>query len=289
MLKQSQLIISGEITMNKYQKMVTDAISVLFEYITLFAAVGVSVYIGWSSQYTEYDDSTLLLLIISLLAFISTSIASEKFFKLRKIENSVEDIREKQNNYHYSIDELFITRMNLTPLEDRFKNSSTIFISGGSLSRLSDEYYGFFEHKLQNNASIEVIIVKPDTMAAKLLSKSVVYEINDEKQYNKKIKESLNRFLRLKEKFGQNITIRLSDSVPPFSIIALNLEKADAVIQVELYSYAVPTRERIEFFVNKKDSGMFNFFTKQIKVLQEKSEIYDGLSQPNCRLQSEAM
>lgn len=105
---------------------------------------------------------------------------------------------------------------------------------------------------------------------------NVVYETNDEKQYSQRITESLNRFLSLKEKCGQNITIRLTESVPPFSIIALNLGKADAVMQVELYSYAVPTRERVEFVINKKDSHMYKFFTQQIKTLQDKSEIYEN-------------
>lgn len=262
--------------MKRYHEIITYVLSVFFEYLTLFATIATSIYIVTSSQYTKYDDSTLLLLIISLLGFIALSIAAEKFFKLRKIENSVEEIREKQMSISGNIDELFITRKDLNPLEERFKNSSDIFISGGSLSRLSDEYYGFFEQKLANNASIEVILVKPYSAAANMLCQNVVYETSDEKQYSQRITESLNRFLSLKEKCGQNITIRLTESIPPFSIIALNLGKADAVMQVELYSYAVPTRERVEFVINKKDSHMYKFFTKQIKMLQDKSEIYES-------------
>lgn len=175
-----------------------------------------------------------------------------------------------------NIDELFIRRMDLNPLEERFKNSSNIFISGGSLSRLSDEYYGFFEQKLADNASLEVILVKPYSTAANMLCQNVVYETEDEKQYSQKITESLKRFINLKEKYNKNITIRLTENIPPYSIIALNLEKADAVMQVELYSYAVPTRERVEFIINKKDSRMYNFFIKQIEMLQGNSEIYES-------------
>lgn len=262
--------------MKRFIEFIRSAIPFIFQYLILLGTILASLYFIVTSIFIEYDNSILLKIILSLLCSIALSIVTENFLTLRKIENTVEKIQEKQMSIGGNIDELFIRRMDLNPLEERFKNSSNIFISGGSLSRLSDEYYGFFEQKLADNASLEVILVKPYSTAANMLCQNVVYETEDEKQYSQKITESLKRFINLKEKYNKNITIRLTENIPPYSIIALNLEKADAVMQVELYSYAVPTRERVEFIINKKDSRMYNFFIKQIEMLQGNSEIYES-------------
>ena len=66
--------------------------------------------------------------------------------------------------------------------------------------------------------------------------------------------------------------IRLTENTPPFGIVATNLEADSANVKVELYSYAIPTRERMQCFVNKSDEKIFAFFTKQIDTLRLASE-----------------
>ena len=111
------------------------------------------------------------------------------------------------------------------------------------MARLSDEYYGLFENKLNEGCSIEVILVEPNTEAARQLCRNIVYKTSDCDVYSRKISESIQRFAELKRKSPRGVKILLSDLVPPFSIMAKNLNKEKSIIQVELYSYAVPTRE----------------------------------------------
>lgn len=258
--------------MKKIKRYIGVIIEILFEHLTLLSTIIASVYILIDSQIREYSSATLLLWIISLLGLIATATASEKYYKLNKIQKGVESIQENINSSNFSLDEVFFTRKDLLTLEERMQNVKSIFLLGGSLARLADEYYALFEEKLKGNCRIEIIMVRPFTISAELLCKNVVYETGNKNLYNKKIEESLERFFLLKETFPQLIEIRLIESVPPFGIFATNLELDDANIQVELYSYAVPARERRLFNISKKDEKIFSFFINQIDVARLKSE-----------------
>ena len=120
-------------------------------------------------------------------------------------------------------------------------------------------------------------MVTPFSHGANLLCKNVVYETKDEIEYSQRIAESLRRFLRLKREFPDLVTIRLTENVPPFGIIAQNLGEGKSSIQIELYSYAVPTRERINFSVNRDNKEMYTFFESQISMLQTISKVCDDM------------
>lgn len=258
--------------MEKFKKNLLTILNIICEHITLFATIIGSAFILIDSQIREYSVETLLLWIISLLGLIATAIASEKYFKLNRIEKNVKCILKSIDNTNVNLDEFFFTRKELEPLEERMKNANSIFLSGGSLVRLSDEYYAFFEKKLNENCKMEIIMVQPFSKGADLLCKNVVYETEDCNAYSKRIEESLNRFFSLQEDFPQLVKIRLTENTPPFGIVATNLETDSASVKVELYSYAIPTRERMQFSVNKSNEKIFNFFIKQIETLRLASE-----------------
>ena len=152
-----------------------------------------------------YEDNTLLLWIIGLLGLIATAVVSEKYFKLSKISKGIKDIQLSLERNSQGLDEIAFTRKELKPLESRLSEAKRITITGGSLYRLSDEYYAFFESKLKKGCQLEIIMVKPYSHAADLLCDNVVYETNDHEQYSLKIWESLQRFLRLKQEYDLSL------------------------------------------------------------------------------------
>lgn len=262
--------------MKQFKRIVLIIASVLFEHITLFATIIASVYILTKSQINVYDNNTLLLWIIGLLGLIATATVSEKYFKLTKIEKGIENIQSAVKSRSLRLDELAFTRKELKPLEARLSQAKKITITGGSLYRLSDEYYAFFESKLKNGCQLEVVMVKPYSNAANLLCDNVVYETKDYTQYSLKISESLQRFLRLKQEYNRNITIRLTENVPPFSLIVTDEDSPNASVKVELYSYSVPTRERMQFEVTREDAKSFTFFIDQLCTIREISDEVDA-------------
>lgn len=259
--------------MNKFKKFFTKMLAVISEYITLIVTIIASTYIIISSQFIEYSTITLLLWIISLLGLIALAISAEKFFKLKNIESCVEEIKKKTNEKVKSIDDVFFSRKALAPLEDRLAKSKKIVIIGGSLARLSDEYYAFFEGLLNRGVELEIIMVKPYSKAAEHLLKNTVYESKDIDLYNNKINESLNRFKKLQQVDSSILTIRLLETTPPCSLIYSKGNDGDSFVQVELYLYAVPTRDRLEFKVNESDKETFKYFMNQIEYVRKLSKI----------------
>ena len=158
-------------------------------------------------------------------------------------------------------------------VEERLKKSKSMVITGGSLTRLSDEYFGFFQEKLSQGAILEIIMVRPFSNAANLLCDNVVYETSDYHRYSLKIKDSLERFLELQKSFPKLVEIRLSDNTPPFSIIGTDLDSENAAMKIELYSFACPTRERCQFFVKNDDKASLKFFKAQLEELRKTSEV----------------
>ncbi len=257
--------------MKKIKNILYSIASILFEHATLFAAIIASVYIITRGQLHKYETYELLLWIIGLLGLIAVASVSEKYFKLSKIEKSVEKIQAVVQRKGSGLDELAFTRKDLNPLEERLSDAKTIVITGGSLYRLSDEYFAFFESKLISGCQIEIIMVEPYSNAANLLCDNVVYETNNYNKYSMKIEESLKQFMRLKEKFSQYISIRLTKNVPPFSLIVIDEKASNASIKVELYSYSVPTRERMQFEVTRDDAVSFSFFLNQLIALRNET------------------
>ena len=79
-------LICGGIDVERFRRLLFSFLALLSEYITLISTILATSYILISSQYKEYSTEVLLLWAISLLGLIAISIATEKSFKLRKIE-----------------------------------------------------------------------------------------------------------------------------------------------------------------------------------------------------------
>lgn len=258
--------------MNKISKFLTGTLHILFEYITLFSTILASVFIVTTSQFFEYTDRTLLLWIIGLVAAIATAQAAEKYYKLNKIEKEMKNIK----TYIGKSRRIISTRRELSGLDERLANAKTLTITGGSLKRISDECYGDLEELLKKGCKLEIIIVNPDSEAADYLRNNVVYETHDNATYRESIRSSLNRFVSLKKSYSKKITIRTSNHVPPFSLMVINEKSYDANIKVELYSYRVPTGDRMELmFTKKEDKTDYSFFINQLEALRKSSTVYN--------------
>ena len=202
---------------------------------------------------------------------IATASISEKHFKLSKIDKDVVEIKKAANKPKLSIDEFICRRQDAPKLESLLFDAHKITITGGSLSRVSDEYYGLFENKLKNGSQLEIIMVEPFSSGANHLCDNVVYETDDHEIYSRKIQDSLNRFFKLQGMYKDNISIRLTKNVPPFSLIVIDENTPAAKIKVELYSYSVETRDRIQFMISINDVKSYSFFIDQLKCLREES------------------
>lgn len=255
--------------MSRFVSTAEKILSLLVEYGTLLATILGCAFLVISSQIVKYDDTTLLIWLIGLVGLLALGMVVEKHFRLVRIEKKINNIESTIS--HDKSEKLVITRKELTPLENRLADAQTITITGGSLKRISDEYLAFWDQKVSQGCRLEVILVTPHTDAANLLCDNVVYEINNHDTYSATIEESLKRFQSLKKKYGDKVTIRTSKKVPPFSLIVSDEGTSAAKIKVELYSFVVATRDRMQFFFDKKNKEEFDFYIQQLKTLRDTS------------------
>lgn len=59
------------------------------------------------------------------------------------------------------------------------------------------------------------------------------------------------------------------------SQITIDEDSQNASIKIELYSYSVPTRERMQFEITREDNDSFAFFLGQLTALRKVSEEID--------------
>ncbi len=212
----------------------------------------------------------LLLWIVSLLGLLATAILVEKLGKLRRIEHYAElthDYLIKQGATP-SLDTIFLDRKSLTPLEERLQFSKEVIFTGGSLFRISTEYLGFLEQKAQENCKLKFLLVEPQSESSRLVAQYVVYEINEPIAYDEQIKNSLKNLGKLQKKYENLVEIRVSQCVPPFGLLITDSIKDHGIVQVEIYTLAVPTRNRPEFtLLKRRDPYWHNFFLSQFEQM----------------------
>jgi len=245
-------------------------LSITVEYLPNILTIGFSVYIVLLSQTVKMSSDELLVWVLSLLGLLATSGLVERMGKLHRIEQ----FTESTHNYLIkreakpSLDFIFQNRKSLPPLETRLQSAKEIVIAGGSLSRIVNEYLGYFEHKLQEGCNLKFLLIQPGSEAAKLVAEYVVYEVTDPLIYEGQIQNSLDTLYRLKQRYSNLVDIRTYQSVPPFGLLIIDPTKAHGSIQVELYTYAIPTRDRPEFIVqSSREPYWYKFFLEQFNQM----------------------
>src|ERR1700729_1449928 len=95
----------------------------------------------------HFSTEALLQLVLLLLALIGTSLVTERLVEGRKDREQITSISARLDtvvsftrNENVSLDDVVVSRRELPPLEKRFVGATHVMVSGGSLSRLSNEY-----------------------------------------------------------------------------------------------------------------------------------------------------
>lgn len=244
------------------------------ELIPTFFTVGFAVYVVLLSQTKSIESTKLLEWIITILGLLSTTILIDRFTRLRRIEKHTEEtynfLKDKEGKP--SLDDLLINRKQLPPLEQRLKSVKEVMISGGSLFRLTNEYLGLFEEKAKEGCKFKFLLLNPSSEAAKLVATHIVYEIDSYQTYVNYINTALNNLDGLKKKYPTQVEIKIVDFIPSFSLFITDPTKEDGVARVELYTQAVPTRERPQIvLINTREPHWYNFFLSQFNDMWNSS------------------
>lgn len=243
---------------------------VLIQNTPTILTIVIGAYVVLKNQQEPYSSSALLGWIITILCLIATSMLIERFMSLNKIEKNVSETNTflKLREGKASLDDIFITRKELKPLEERLKYTKDIKITGASLFRLTTEYMNLFEDKANEGCTFKFIILNPNCEATKLVADNIVYEINDIKTYINNINNTISSLKLLKEKYPDKIEIKKVNFLPAYSLVITDSEKDNGIIRLELYTQQVPTRNRPQLVVLKsREPKWYKFFSNQFDMM----------------------
>jgi hypothetical protein len=220
----------------------------------------------------ELKEMQLLQGLLALLALVGTSLLTERIVEGRALRSSlggIEDRLDKVLTYARDIetrgfDALITRRRHLPPLEDRLDGAISVRILGGSLFRLMNEYQKLFESLASEGCDLRFVIANPESEATSNLSMVVVYESQDVETYKSQLKSSYAALISLSSRFPGRCTVRLCNFAPAFSIMAVEKGGSADFVQVELYPYKIPARERpILMFTKERDPKFYAMFCDQ--------------------------
>ena len=159
--------------------------------------------------------------------------------------------------------------------------STSLKISGGSLSRLANEYRSLFEELAEQGCSIQLVMCHPDSDAIERLCNEVVYESDDIEAYRHQCRSALRIFEALAEKYD-HVEVRTCDIAMSFSILAIEKLAGELSASIELYAYKVPARNRPMLHATKATSPEFHAMAvSQFDSVWSKSMKALEVSHPN--------
>jgi len=234
--------------------------------VTIFGGA----WIFFQHQRTPMSIPDLLGWLIGLISLTAISMFVERVVVIRGIEKNVRETNEflKIREGKASLDGILNTRQSLAPLEERLKHAKEIKITGGSLSRLSAEYMGFFEELAQEGCSLKFLLLHPECHAAEIVAKDIVYETHTAEAYKLAIISATENLKRLMVRFPSLVQIKTTDTFPTCSLFICDGGKLKGSLMVELYPIKVPTRKRLHLSMLKsREPNSFDFYNEQFEIM----------------------
>jgi hypothetical protein len=246
-----------------------------------------------SASIIKLSELQILQAVVVLLAMIGTSMLTERLIDGRTTRERLEELTDRLNQVLAhdreielsGIDSLIIRRRDLPPLEDRLDGAIKVDILGGSLFRLANEYRSLFEKLAESGCKLRFLLTDPETDAAEFLSSAVVYESSDVSTYRAQMRATLVGLCGLTVHYPHSSQVKLYAIAPPFSLVMVEKENEISTIQVELYPFRIPARDRPMFLLEKqRDPRLHRLFASQFEAMwsSEYSRVPDqAIREPN--------
>lgn len=235
-----------------------------------------SVALAVTASFVDIAQPRILQAILALLALIGGSLLTERLIEGRSLRDRLGAVDERLDEVltyardieTAGLDSLVIRRRELSSLEERLQGAKKVAISGGSLFRLANEYQSLFEHLAEDGCHLRFIMVDPKTAAAEALSSAVVYESRNVEAYRTQMQASLTTLTSLAARYPSTCEVKLSSIAPSFSLMVIEKGWDSSTVQVELYPFRLPARDRPTLLLEKgRDPKLHELFSSQFDGL----------------------
>jgi hypothetical protein len=245
-----------------------------------------SAVVALLASFIHFSTDELLQLVLLLLALIGTSLVTERLIETRTVRDQVTSISSKLDtvvsftrNENVSLDDVVVSRRQLSSLEERLVGATHVMVSGGSLSRLANEYRNSFQRLAQQGCQLRFVVTNPASPGAEFLSTEVSYESRNLDAYRSYMCDSAAGLTDLAHEFPDHCEVRTYDAAPPFSLMVI-MKPDSTIAQVELYTLGLPARDRPILLTNSTHSPrLCSLFSQQFEALWTSSLAHPILSE----------
>jgi hypothetical protein len=221
--------------------------------LTVLAATILTILAG----VVELSAVQLLQMTLGLLVGIALSLLTERYVDSRQTRHRQESIAETVlriegalDGSGQTLDSLVVTNSALPRLEDRFEGAKRISISGGSLTRLATEYHHKFVELVNKGCEIRLLMVDPDKVGAEQLHSAAVYGGPSLEDYRQQIARAIKSLQIIEPAPPGKLEIRVASFAPPFSLVVIEHFDGRAIIQLQVYPFQTPARDRPTWIID---------------------------------------
>jgi hypothetical protein len=209
-----------------------------------------SAVVAFLATVVRFTTAQLLQIVLLMIALIATSLITERLVEGRKNRDLLTSISARLDTVvsftrseNVSLDDVVVSRRDLPPLEGRLVGATEIMISGGSLTRLSNEYRSLFERLAREGCRLRFIMTNPGSPGAEFLSTQISYESRNPDAYRSYMRDAAAGLADLARRFPDHCEVRTFDAAPPFSLLVIR-KPGSSSVQVEVYTLGLPARDR---------------------------------------------
>ena len=205
-------------------------------------------------------DKQLTPLILAVLALLAVNSIGNRY-RTEEVLHLLANVKFPEGAGSFFIQEI-------PDMRQRLNEAKSICISGITLSRTSDSFWGLFKQKVEEGGTVRILIVDPSHPALEVVAFRF-YKHQDPERLRRESQHSLDNFETLfveLENAPGTFEVRLLPMAPPYGIWMLDANTPKAEIWVELYSFQSELEPTFHL-LPQRDGKWFSFFQEQFEAM----------------------
>lgn len=245
------------------------------KYIDIYITIFIAALVSGLGVLGIVDTKIVMSALLAIAALLSYSLLTN-----RKSSESVRDIVNEIKSLDDISERFFHQKYDRNIIKEKIETANSIFMLGINFSRTIDLFKEEFKIALSNGANIKIIMIEPESSAAKMAEFRNVdadYEkVNNQLRLNIATLENL-----ATQNLSGVLELSLINYLPPYNIIAINPKSKNGSMAVRLLSFRYRNDKRPSFDLDaRSNSYWFSFFVEQFEKIWICAEPYKFNKKP---------
>jgi hypothetical protein len=248
------------------------------ENLTNLAAIVVAIVLGYRSIQTgapdQYFQAMLAVLgVLALAQLVAGYSSTQRDARIRQLAETVATLEERMAS-RVNADSFLGRRTDFPSLGSTFQDAKQIEVMGISLLGLSTTHNAVLQHKRESGCCIRLITTNPSKRTVADLIAQRCPEAQNRDMHIIHVKTAISALSKIcgPHPSGGNLEVRVLDTLPPFGLLAVDKDKPNGRIRIELYPDDCPVSDRPIFeLLASRDDKWYSFFNQQFETLWQKA------------------